>query len=110
MEWKSEIDDFLYKFYQLQKAGFTAHFDLDTNAGQAWVGLRVMLGTSHKEQKQSTIRKRKNKRGPAYERRQERRQAERAKKSVNAEKAEAVVDKAEKVVIEREAEEAAATP
>ena len=31
-------------FHQLWKAGDTAHLDLDTHAGQAWIGLRTPLG------------------------------------------------------------------
>jgi hypothetical protein len=39
-----EIDTFVKKFYQLWSAGRTAHLDVDTHAGKAWVGLRVQLG------------------------------------------------------------------
>ena len=38
-----EPDKFLQKFYQLKKAGLSAHLDLDTHAGEAWVGIRVRL-------------------------------------------------------------------
>ena len=40
----TEVDTFVRKFYQLWKAGRTAHLDLDTHAGSAWVGLRLQLG------------------------------------------------------------------
>ena len=40
----SELDTFVKKFHQLWNDGFTAHLDLDTQAGNAWVGLRVQLG------------------------------------------------------------------
>ena len=40
----TELDTFVLKFHQLWKAGHTAHLDLDTCAGKAWVGLRVQLG------------------------------------------------------------------
>ena len=40
----TEIHSFITKFHQLCKAGFTAHLNLGTHAGQAWVGLRVQLG------------------------------------------------------------------
>ena len=40
----TELDTFVLKFHQLWKAGHTAHLDLDTCAGNAWVGLRVQLG------------------------------------------------------------------
>ena len=39
-----EIDNFVKKFYQLWNAGHTAHLDVDTHAGKAWVGLQVQLG------------------------------------------------------------------
>ena len=38
-----ELDSFLQKFYQLKKAGLSAHLDLDTHAREAWVVLRVRL-------------------------------------------------------------------
>ena len=38
----SEIDSFVKKFKNLWKAGYSAHLDLDTHSGQAWVGLRVV--------------------------------------------------------------------
>ena len=40
----TELDTFIQKFYQLWNAGQTAHLDVDTHAGKAWVGLRVQLG------------------------------------------------------------------
>ena len=40
----TELDTFVKKFHQLWHDGFTAHLDLDTQAGNAWVGLRVQLG------------------------------------------------------------------
>ena len=40
----TEIENFVKKFYQLWNAGHTAHLDVDTHAGKAWVGLRVQLG------------------------------------------------------------------
>jgi hypothetical protein len=40
----TELDSFVKKFYQLWNNGLTAHLDLDTHAGNAWVGLRVQLG------------------------------------------------------------------
>ena len=68
----SELENFIQKFKQLRGAGLTAHLDLDTHAGQAWVGLRVMLNpvklTKEKPQKY---------RSPSYFRRQERRKAAR---------------------------------
>ena len=40
----TELDTFVRKFHQLWNDGLTAHLDLDTHAGNAWVGLRVQLG------------------------------------------------------------------
>ena len=39
-----ELNAFIWKFHQLWQAGLTAHLDVDTHAGNAWVGLRVQLG------------------------------------------------------------------
>ena len=74
----TELHSFISKFHQLWEAGVTAHLDLDTHAGQAWVGLRVQLGQSpgpgyqheHRRFVQPTPP-----RSPAYYRRQERRKA-----------------------------------
>ena len=35
---------FINTFHQLWKAGETAHLDLETHAGQAWIGIRTPLG------------------------------------------------------------------
>ena len=40
----TELDSFLKKFYQLWSAGQSAHLDVETHAGSAWVGLSVQLG------------------------------------------------------------------
>ena len=40
----TELETFVRKFHQLWNYGLTAHLDLDTHAGNAWVGLRVQLG------------------------------------------------------------------
>ena len=66
----SELNSFLVKFHQLRKSGATAHLDVDTHAGQAWVGLRVMLGPLQHQPVQRH-------RSPSYFRRQERRRAAR---------------------------------
>ena len=39
----SELDSFIGKFCQLWNNGYTAHLDVGTHAGKAWVGLRVQL-------------------------------------------------------------------
>ena len=60
-----ELSTFVKKFLQLKKAGATAHLDVDTRAGEAWVSLSVQL------QKPT----RKPRRSPSYYRRQEKRRA-----------------------------------
>ena len=42
----SELDSFIDKFRQLWNNGYTAHLDVGTHAGKAWVGLRVQLDGS----------------------------------------------------------------
>ena len=75
----TELDSLVGKFHQLWKAGFTAHLDLDTHAGNAWIGLRVQLGPAppgrshHPHQDVSPRRYR----GPSYRRRLEKRRAAR---------------------------------
>ena len=39
-----EIDSFVLKFRQLWSAGLDAHLDLETHAGNAWVGLKLNVG------------------------------------------------------------------
>ena len=75
----NELDSFVQKFNQLWKAGFTAHLDLDTHAGNAWVGLRVQLGpvpvgpVPHPYYPPPSRH-----RGPSYHRRLEKRRAARS--------------------------------
>ena len=45
----TQLQSFIFKFHQLWAAGETAHLDLDTHAGKAWVGLRVKLGQVHQQ-------------------------------------------------------------
>ena len=94
------------EFFILQ----TAHLDLDTHAGQAWVGLKVMLNSAEQretmtkwktktEWKTKTDLKTKSKhRNPSYLRRQERRKAARtqsaAEASLSSKNTEEVYDKA----------------
>ena len=39
----SELNKFVLKFRNLWKAGHDAHLDIDSHAGQAWVGLKAWL-------------------------------------------------------------------
>ena len=75
----SEIQNFITKFHQLMKAGHTAHLDLHTQAGQAWVALRVLIRPFQPQHNQHFPKKSRN---PAYYRRQERRKA--ARKAADA--------------------------
>jgi len=72
---KAELESFILKFHQLRRSGFTAHLDLDTHAGQAWVGLRVMLPNLQQQPQQQQQFHFARHRSPSYYRRQERRKA-----------------------------------
>ena len=80
----TELDSFVQKFHQLWKAGVTAHLDLDAHAGTAWVGLRVQLGQVPGPVHHQDHQPHPQRRGPAYQRRQERHQAARAATEVTA--------------------------
>ena len=45
---EAEINSFVTKFKQLWKAGLSAHLDMNSNAGQAWIGIRIQLGGDSK--------------------------------------------------------------
>ena len=79
---ENELQSFIFKFNELWKAGITAHLDLDTHAGQAWVGLRVQLGKVHQYH---PFKQQRPHRSPAYFCRQKRRQAARATEEVTTE-------------------------
>ena len=76
----AELDNFVKKFHQLRQAGYNAHLDVDSQAGQVSVALRVQLGAGAG---QAWPRRR---RSPSYFRRMERRKADReaAAKSSNS--------------------------
>ena len=67
----AELDNFVKKFHQLRQAGYNAHLDVDSQAGQVSVALRVQLGAGAG---QAWPRRR---RSPSYFRRMERRKADR---------------------------------
>ena len=94
-----ELDSFVKKFHQLWSAGHSAHLDLESHAGRAWVGLRVQLGHApaghphhplHPLQPQTPYRKPDS---PSRQRRRARRaaacksKAEEASRKENAEQA-----------------------
>ena len=72
----TELDNFIQKFRQLWSAGHSAHLDIGTHAGQAWVGLRVELGASETFIPHPPPKSRKS--GPSRIRRRNRRAAARA--------------------------------
>ena len=88
----TELDSFITKFHQLWRAGHTAHLDLDTHAGKAWVGIRVQLGPApgpaHKHSSPPPRR-----RAPAYLRRQERRRQSASERAEPTTAGKVVVDK-----------------
>ena len=75
----TELDSFVHKFHQMWKAGLTAHLDLDSHAGKAWVGIRLQLGhvpgPVHQQVHHPSSPPH---RSPSYHRRQERRKAARS--------------------------------
>ena len=75
----SELDSFILKFKHLWQAGHVAHLDVDANAGEAWVGLRVQLGqpSGHPEHLLPSPTFSKSKNTPSRQRRRARRAAER---------------------------------
>ena len=82
----TELDSFVGKFQQLWKDGVTAHLDLDTHAGSAWVGLRVHLGhvppgPPHHTAPQGSVYPPPRHVSPSRQRRRARREAERKKKA-----------------------------
>ena len=94
----TELDTFILKFRQLWHSGYGAHLNLDTYAGQAWVGLRLRLGEApgvhHPQANQNSYKKARN--SPSRQRRREKRAAERqnhqAEEASDLEKAEEVND------------------
>ena len=72
-----ELDSFIYKFYQLWNSGVNAHLDIDTHAGEAWVGLRVRLGHAPFPHHVNQFDLPRNRDSPSRQRRRVRRAAER---------------------------------
>ena len=99
----NELDSFIQKFHQLWRAGQTAHLDVDTHAGQAWVGLRVQLGHASGPAHQH-VPPPPRRRSPAYQRRQERRRRSACDRS------EATATTTEIVVVDQPSNESVAKP
>ena len=87
----TELDTFVHKFQQLWNAGYNAHLDLNTNAGLAWVGLRVqlghVLGPGHRHVPSPFYKNWRKTESPSRQRRCARRTAERQRQAAAAEKA-----------------------
>ena len=88
----TELDTFVKKFQQLWNDGITAHLDLDTHAGDAWVGLRVRIwqvpGPLH-QQPHSFHQEAQRKESPSLQRRRARWAAARLSSRTNSEAVEA---------------------
>ena len=84
----SELETFIVKFRHLWKAGLDAHLDIESHAGQAWVGLRVRLGHEPGPAQQhppfTPHVDKKTRDGPSRQRRRTRRAAERAEQADQA--------------------------
>ena len=92
----TELDTFVRKFHQLCNDGVTAHLDLDTHAGNAWVGLRVQLGQvpgpPHQQVQPSPQQVHRKFESLSRQRRHARRAAAKAEKASNTEADEAAVE------------------
>ena len=101
---RSELGTFIQKFRSLWKSGLDAHLDVDTSAGQAWVGLRVRLGHAPGPHPgippHVTAYQKKNRDGPSRQRRRFRRAADRAAQAGEAESLEVNENNAEEANLE----------
>ena len=89
----AELDSFIFKFKHLWRAGCDAHLDINTHAGQAWVGLHAQR--PHHQNLYTNVNKARN--GFSRQRRRERRaaqrkQAEEATTNESTEVTEEVID------------------
>ena len=80
----SEIDNLVKNFKRLWQAGHSAHLDIESHGGQAWMGLRVRLGHAavpHQHQ----VHSKGSRNSPSRQRRRIRRAAEREKAAAEVE-------------------------
>ena len=82
----------LRKYHQRWSHGITAHLDLDTHAGSAWVGLRVYLGHVPGPPHGPVYPSYHKHVPPSSQRRRARHEAERKKKSEEADKGSSIVE------------------
>ena len=98
-----KLNTFINIFHQLWKSGDTAHLNLNTHAGQAWVGIRTPLGYPGQNQQyqQQTPKYHQyskpspNQRSPSYFRRKQRRQAAKAAEESTTNKEETTAEEAD---------------
>ena len=98
-----KLNTFINIFHQLWKSGDTAHLNLNTHAGQAWVGIRTPLGHpgqsqqyQHQTPKYHQYSKPSpNQRSPSYFRRKQRRQAAKAAEESTTNKEETTAEEAD---------------
>ena len=112
MSTTTELETFIQKFYQLWKAGLSAHLDLDCHAGVASVGLRLRLGHPppagpYNPRVYSPPPHRKSF-SPSYRRRRERRIASRLN-SANTEKVSPLADSNKGTNVNKEGAEKVST-
>ena len=93
-----ELKSFICKFNQLWHSGMSAHLDMDTHAGEAWVGLRVRLGHAPVPIHHSNLQRTRD--SPSRGRRRERRAAQRNQAHVGQTDADAEEAAAESVDVE----------
>ena len=99
----TELDSLICKFKQVWKSGRAAHFHLETEAGYAWVGLRVRLGQAPGPLHQGPQHHQAGNRtrdGPSRQRHRARREAEREAATASA--TEKVIDAATEEVQDAE--------
>ena len=82
----TELDTFVWKFYQLWNSGYNAHLDIETCAGIARVGVSVQIGHAPGLPCQTPPHPQKKSDTPSRQRRRARRTAARLKDKEDASK------------------------
>ena len=82
---ESELNSFIEKFKNLWRSGLSAHLNLETNGGQAWVGLHLHLGVAPGPHPNPNGFDQKTKNSACKERRRKRREA--LRKTTNSQNA-----------------------
>ena len=101
----SELNSFLLKFRQLWRAGYDAHLDVKSHAGQAWIGLHVRLGHAQGPLYQDHVRNvNKARNGPSLQRRRKKRadarkQAEEAFKKETTDGVDNLIEESDDIIV-----------